>query len=188
VEPVRLHTTRLTLSVPTAADIDAVYEACQDAAIQRYTTVPSPYERSHAEGFITRAHTRWAEGVEATWALREDETLAGMVGLHGITYGGSGELGYWMAAPARGRGLLTEACRAVLDWGFDTSGAALQRIEWRAVVGNEPSARVARALGFRYEGVLRRALVNSFGRDDGWIAGLLPGDDRTPQAWPVLPD
>ena len=185
MDPVSLHTPRLTLTVPTASDAQAIFEACQDAAIQRYTTVPSPYERQHAEGFITLAQNRWAEGVEATWALRDGDRLAGMVGLHGITYGGNGELGYWMAAPARGRGLLTEAARAVIDWGFDRSGAALQRIEWQAVVGNVASARVARALWFRYEGVLRRALANSFGRDDGWIAGLLPGDDRVPQPWPV---
>jgi RimJ/RimL family protein N-acetyltransferase len=55
-------------------------------------------------------------------------------------------------------------------------------------VGNAGSARVARALGFRYEGVLRRALANSFGREDGWVAGLLPGDARMPQPWPVLTD
>lgn len=186
MEPVTLLTPRLTLSVPTEADVDAIFEACQDAAIQRYTTVPSPYERQHAEGFIPFARSRWTEGVEATWALREDGTLAGMVGLHGITLGGSGEIGYWMAPTARGRGLLTEAARAVIDWGFSTSGSALQRIEWRAVVGNVGSARVARALGFRYEGVLRRALANSLGREDGWIAGLLPTDDRMPQPWPVL--
>ena len=72
--------------------------------------------------------------------------------------------------------------------GLQRAGAALQRIEWRAVVGNVASARVARSLGFRYEGVLRSALSNSRGRDDGWIAGLLPGDDRMPQPWPVLED
>lgn len=188
MEPVTLHTARLTLSVPTDADVDAIFEACQDAAIQRYTTVPSPYERQDAEGFITFAQKRWAEGVEATWALRDGETLAGMIGLHGITLGGSGEIGYWMAPAARRRGLLTEAARAVVDWGFSSSGAALQRIEWRAVVGNVASARVARTLGFRYEGLLRRSLANSFGRDDGWIAGLLPGDDRMPQPWSVLED
>ena len=111
-----------------------------------------------------------------------------MVGLHGITLGGAGELGYWMAARSRRRGLLTEAARAVIDWGFSADGAALERIEWRAVVGNLGSARAARTLGFRYEGVLRRALSNSFGRDDGWVAGLLHSDDRMPQPWPVLVD
>lgn len=63
---------------------------------------------------------------------------------------------------------------------------SLSRIEWRAVVGNTGSARVARALGFRYEGMLRQALAGPSHRDDAWIAGLLPGDDRTPVAWPVL--
>jgi RimJ/RimL family protein N-acetyltransferase len=188
VQPVILRTERLTLSVPTEADVDAIFEACQDADIQRYTTVPSPYARQHAEGFIPFAQSRWREGVEATWAIREGETLAGMVGLHGISLGGAGELGYWMAAPLRRRGLLTEAARAVIDWGFSLDGAALQRIQWRAVVGNIGSARIARTLGFRYEGVLRRALSNSFGRDDGWVAGLLNTDDRMPQPWPPLQD
>jgi RimJ/RimL family protein N-acetyltransferase len=188
VEPVTLHTDRLTLSVPTEDDVDAIYAACQDAGIQRYTTVPAPYELAHAEGFIEFARTRWAEGVEATWAIREAGRLAGMIGLHGISPGGSGELGYWLASDARGRGLLAEAARQVIDWGFCADGPALQRIQWRAVVGNTASARVARALGFRYEGLLRRALPNSFGRDDGWIAGLLPSDDRMPQPWPVLED
>jgi hypothetical protein len=36
--------------------------------------------------------------------------------------------------------------------------------------------------------VLRRALSNSFGRDDAWVAGLLHTDDRMPQPWPVLED
>lgn len=188
MQPVVLRTERLTLSVPTDADVEAIYEACQDPEIQRYTTVPSPYERPHAEGFIGFAQGRWADGVEATWAIRQGDALAGMIGLHGITLGGAGELGYWMAAPARRRGLLTEAARAVIDWGFSLEGAALQRIEWRAVVGNAGSARAARTLGFRYEGTLRRALANSFGRDDGWIAGLLNTDDRMPQPWPVLED
>jgi RimJ/RimL family protein N-acetyltransferase len=188
VEPVTLHTERLTLSVPTDDDVDAIHAACQDGAIQRYTTVPSPYERQHAEGFISFARTRWAEGLEATWAIRDGDALAGMVGINGISPGGSGELGYWMAPGSRRRGLLTEAARAVIDWGFSADAAGLQRIEWRAVVGNVGSARAARALGFRYEGTLRSALANSFGRDDGWVAGLLPGDDRMPQTWPVLDD
>jgi RimJ/RimL family protein N-acetyltransferase len=186
VQPVTLRTERLSLSVPTDADVDAIYEACQDAAIQRYTTVPSPYERHHAEGFISFARSRWSEGVEATWAIREGDTLAGMIGIHRIAPGGTGEIGYWMAPGHRGRGLLTEAARATVDWGFSAAGPALARIEWRAVVGNVASAGVAHTLGFRYEGVLRKALANAFGRDDAWIAGLLPDDDRMPQPWPVL--
>jgi RimJ/RimL family protein N-acetyltransferase len=100
---------------------------------------------------------------------------------------GSAELGYWIAPASRERGFGTEASRAVIEWAFSPDGLDLHRIEWRAVVGNVGSARIARALGFHYEGTLRQALRNGSGvRDDGWIAGLLATDDRLPQEWPVL--
>ncbi len=185
--PVTLRTERLVLSVPTEADIDAIYEACQDPAIQRWVALPSPYERKHAEGFIPRVAEHWAKNSEYTWAIRAGGRFAGMIALlqHGDE---SSEIGYWMAPDARGHGILTEAARAVLDWGFAADGGALERIEWRAVAGNTASARSARTLGFRYEGLLRRGLVGNLGREDGWLAALLPTDDRMPQTWPVLRD
>lgn len=186
MEPVTLRTTRLGLSPPSEADVDAIYEACQDPLIQRYTTVPSPYAREHAEGFIVKTREWWAAGGETTWVLRVDGALAGVVGLHKVS-AGSAELGFWMAEGFRRGGYLTEACRAVLDWGFAPDGLDLVRVDWRAVAGNEASARVARRLGFRYEGTMRQSLVNHSGqRDDAWIGGLLRSDDREPQHWPVL--
>ncbi|MCT9818822.1 GNAT family N-acetyltransferase [Microbacterium sp. W1N] len=190
MEPVTLHTARLELSPPAEADIDAIYDACQDPLIQRYTTVPSPYAREHAEGFIAKTRDWWESGSEATWAIQHEGELAGMVGLHRMSAGaGSAEIGYWMTPAFRRGGYLTEACRAVVDFGFSPDGLDLVRISWRAVAGNEGSARLARRIGFRFEGAQRQALVNGAGvRDDGWMAGLLRTDDREPQPWPVLAD
>ncbi|HYP72918.1 MAG TPA: GNAT family N-acetyltransferase, partial [Microbacterium sp.] len=154
MEPATLTTTRLELSPPRESDVDAIFAACQDADLQRYTTVPSPYERHHAEGFVAKTREWWDAGSETTWAIRTGDGLVGMIGLHGLGRG-SGEIGYWMAPAARGHGLLTEAARAVIEWGFAQGGAGLTRIEWRAVVGNLASARTARTLGFRFEGTLR---------------------------------
>jgi RimJ/RimL family protein N-acetyltransferase len=186
MEPVTLHTERLELSAPTEADVEAIFAACQDADIQRYTTVPSPYTRADAEAFVPRVASEWESGAHLTWAMREGGTLTGMIGLYRVDGKGSGELGYWVAPGSRGRGLLTEASRAVIDWGFSADGLGLDRIEWHAVVGNIASARAARTLGFHYEGLRRQALVGSRGRDDGWSAALLRDDDRMPVAWPVL--
>ncbi len=188
MQPVTLTTARLELSPPAEDDVDAIFAACQDADIQRYTTVPSPYERDHAVGFVAKTAQWWESGSETTWAIRRDGALAGMVGLHRLGRG-DGELGYWMVPASRGAGLLTEAARAVIDWGLSPDGLGLARIEWRAVAGNIASARAARTLGFRYEGLLRGALVGGAGvRSDAWIAGLLPHDERTAQPWPVLAD
>lgn len=180
-----LRTERLELSPPRMSDVDAIYDACQDADIQRYTTVPSPYERHHAEEFIPRVAAQWDEGVHLTWAMREGDVLVGTIGLYRLDGAGAGELGYWVSPWSRRRGFVTEASRAVLDWGFAADGADLRRIEWRAVVGNVASARSARAVGFRYEGLLREGISGKSGRVDCWIAGVLRSDDRAAQPWPV---
>jgi RimJ/RimL family protein N-acetyltransferase len=186
MEPVVLRTERLELSIPVGADVDAIHAACQDPDIQRFTTVPQPYTRTHAVDFVAKTAQWWEEGANANWAIREQGTLVGMIGMYRID-GGAGEIGYWLAPHARGRGLLHEAAIAVLDWAFSDAGPNLARVEWRAVVGNFPSARSAQALGLRFEGTLRAGLRNGGDvRSDGWIAAILPGDDRTPVSWPVL--
>lgn len=187
MESVVLTTERLVLHAPTDADVDAITDACQDPELPRWTTVPSPYSREDAEAFVRLVTEHWNAGTEAVWGVYADGGLVGMIGLHNRTdhfTGATAELGYWVAASARGNGYLVEAAHAVIDWGFADLGLA--RIRWQAVVGNVPSARAARALGFRYEGLQRQALTSQRGRDDGWIAGLLPDDDRTPVDWPVL--
>ncbi|GAA5148098.1 GNAT family N-acetyltransferase [Microbacterium pseudoresistens] len=190
MQPVTLTTERLVLRAPGIDDADAITAACQDPEIPRWTTVPSPYTRADAEEFIDLVAQWWHDGNQTIWGIfvdgATDGALVGTIGLHHIAEhaaGGNAELGYWMAAEARGRGYLVEAARAVLDWGFDERGLA--RIQWRAVVGNVASARAARALGFRFEGTQRQALTSARGRDDGWIAALLPGDDRARVDWPI---
>jgi RimJ/RimL family protein N-acetyltransferase len=187
MEPVRLATERLVLASPTLDDIDAIAAACQDPEISRWTTVPSPYTRESAREFVEITARRWADGSHATWSMHADGILVGSIGLHHISdhpSGAQAELGYWVAASARGEGYVVEAARAVLDWAFGERGLA--RVDWRAVVGNVPSARAARALGFRYEGLQRQSLTSPRGRDDGWVGGLLATDDRTPVEWPIL--
>lgn len=180
-----VRTERLELSAPREADVAAIHAACQDAAIQRFTTVPSPYRESDAEEFIPLSRGWWEDGSEATWAIRLENRLVGMISLARLGSGGP-EIGYWISSSVRRQGIAAEAARAVVDWAFSPERPAIARIEWRAVVGNRGSAGVARAVGFRYEGLLRQAHHNSLGRADLWIGGLLRDDDRTPVAWPDL--
>jgi RimJ/RimL family protein N-acetyltransferase len=183
-EPVVLRTARLTLSRPVDADIDAIFDACQDPLIQDYTTVPSPYTHEDAVKFVALVGQWWDVGSELVWAIRDGDGLAGMIGVHRIK-DGAAELGYWLAPHARGRGYVSEAANTVVDFAFGP--LRLDRLEWHAVVGNHASARVARSLGFQLEGVRRHGLFHRGARVDGWIAGLLATDPRTPQTWPTLP-
>lgn len=186
MRPVELATPAAALSAPRAEDAEAIHRACQDPQIQQYTAVPVPYRRAHAEQFVRRATAGWAYGSSATWAVRAESELCGMISLDEIG-DGAARVGYWLSPGRRGQGLMTGALQAVCGWSF---GAPLRlaRVEWRAVVGNVASARVARRAGFRYAGVLRGAVITTAAvRADAWVADLLPGDDPAAAAsWWML--
>ena len=105
----------LVLSVPTGDDLDRITEICQEADIQEWTSIVRGYQRSDAEFFVEQIVAKgWSEGRELTWAVREagdDGASSTLVGMLGITLSGpegarTGEVGYWLAAAARGRGIL----------------------------------------------------------------------------------
>ena len=189
----------LVLSVPTGDDLNRITEICQDADIQEWTFVPRNYQRSDAQFFVEQVVAKgWSEGRELTWAIREADAGAppDLVGMLGITLSGpenarTGEVGYWLAAAARGRGTMTRAVAALIDTAFDPSGPlALSALRWRCdihetshgPVPNWASWKVAWSLGFQREGQVRRFLPNDGRLHDGWIATLLPDDPREPRA------
>ena len=189
----------LVLSVPTGDDLNRITEICQDADIQEWTFVPRNYQRSDAQFFVEQVVAKgWSEGSELTWAIREADAGAppDLVGMLGITLSGpenarTGEVGYWLAAAARGRGTMTRAVAALIDTAFDPSGPlALSALRWRCdihetshgPVPNWASWKVAWSLGFQREGQVRRFLPNDGRLHDGWIATLLPDDPREPRA------
>ena len=189
----------LVLSVPTGDDLDRITEICQDVDIQEWTFVPRNYQRSDAEFFVEQVVAKgWSEGRELNWAIREADAGAppDLVGMLGITLSGpenarTGEVGYWLAAAARGRGTMTRAVAALIDTAFDPSGPlALSALRWRCdihetshgSVPNWASWKVAWSLGFQREGRVRRFLPNDGRLHDGWIATLLPDDPREPRA------
>ena len=189
----------LVLSVPTGDDLDRITEICQDADIQEWTFVPRNYQRSDAQFFVEQVVAKgWSEGRELTWAIREADAGASpdLVGMLGITLSGpenarTGEVGYWLAAAARGRGTMIRAVAALIDTAFDPSGPlALSALRWRCdihetshgPVPNWASWKVAWSLGFQREGQVRRFLPNDGRLHDGWIATLLPDDPREPRA------
>ncbi|MFI0908606.1 GNAT family N-acetyltransferase [Streptomyces sioyaensis] len=181
MKPVTLATERLVLRPFDASDAPAVYAACQEPDIPRWTTVPSPYRREHAEQFAgTVVPEGWRHDTAYHFAVvtRAEGALVGAMGLVRLdrlrTPERQAELGYWTAKEQRGRGYTVEAARAVLRWAFCDLG--VERMEWLAEAGNEGSRAVARRLGFRMEGTLRAKLPREGTRRDVWIGSLLPSD------------
>ncbi len=178
MDPFELTDGVVLLRTPGPEDVDRITAICQDTDIQEWTTVPSPYRREDAEGFVG-AYVRdgWAAGTSCTWAVRDavDDALLGMVGIV-LEGAGSAEIGYWLAPGGRGRGVMSRAVALVVDASFGRIG--LTRLSWRAFVGNGPSRRVAERAGFRVEGELRGGGVQRGVRRDEWVGTLLRDDPR----------
>lgn len=181
-----LTTGRLRLRPLAPADTEAVYVACQDPDVQRWTTIPSPYERRHAEHFVERIVPRmWQAGTNFVFAVEPagGGPLLASVNAHNHT--GVWAVGYWTVKEHRGRGYTTEALRALTRWMFTELG--VERVEWRCEAGNEGSRAVALKAGFRLEGTLRAALLVKGTTRDAWIGALLPSDLGLPSGHPYLP-
>lgn len=158
-------------------DVDAVVAACQDPEIPRWTTVPSPYRREHALSWhmVSDVKRRSGEAIFLIVADAQTDELLGAIDVRVESANqGRGEIGYWLAAPARGRGAITRALVLLSRWAFD--GIGLGRVTVLAHPENEASQRVAERAGFTREGLLRGYALRNGEREDMFVFSLLPGD------------
>lgn len=154
-------------------DVPALVEICQDPEIPRWTSVPSPYTAEQARGFVGdvvagRFH-------ELALAITDPSTdaLLGAIGFR-LPEPVVGEVGYWVAAHARGRGVATGAVRLICAWAF--AELSLVRIQLHTLPGNAGSERVAERVGFTREGLLRSFAEMNGQRVDITMFSLLPGE------------
>ena len=84
------------------------------------------------------------------------------------------EIGYWIARDEEGKGIVTEASRALIRFAFKELG--LNRIEIRCSSVNERSSAIPKRLGFTKEGLLRQAEFRDGGLHDFEIYGLLASE------------
>jgi RimJ/RimL family protein N-acetyltransferase len=143
------------LRVPDRRDVDAIHAACQDGDIIRFTRVPYPYSRVHAQTFVRNSAHELRAGTAAHLVIADavTDTLLGCCGLMLDRPRRSAEVGYWVAPEQRRRGAASGAVRLLTGWAFDSLG--IVRVQLMADLRNEPSQAVARHCGFQQEGVLR---------------------------------
>ena len=118
---------------------------------------------------------------EAYAFLIFDQTSDQLLG--GITLGGvrrgvsqTGTLGYWMGAPHAGKGRMTRAVAAIVDFAF--SKLRLHRVEAACIPDNAPSIALLERNGFQREGYARGYLKIDGAWRDHVLFALVEGDAR----------
>jgi uncharacterized protein YhfF/predicted acetyltransferase len=92
-----------------SSDAEWIYTACQDEEVQRWTKVPRPYTREHAESFIKDKNDEFA-----AWAIIDSRSQnpVGVIGIHHVI-NGVASIGYWVAPWGRKSGAASTALRII---------------------------------------------------------------------------
>jgi RimJ/RimL family protein N-acetyltransferase len=148
----RIETERLILRPFTLDDAGDVFDYARDPRVGPIAGWPPHRSIEDSREIIRTVFS--SDGVAAV-VLKENGKAVGSVGFVDRHPAGrrpecpDDEIGYGLHPDYWGRGLMPEAVRAVLRWGFETRGYA--RIWCGHYAGNWRSAKVIRKCGFRYQ-------------------------------------
>ena len=163
----RLVTPRLVLRPPRTTDVTEIRRLLRanHEHLKPWNPVPPPGEDSSSitevSKTVLRQRREWKLGRGFVFMVAEREhptAFIGKIALSGIMRGAmyGAYLGYWMSSDTQGRGYVTEALAAVLDFGFGPAG--LHRVQAAIMPRNARSLRVIEKLSFRKEGYAERYL------------------------------
>jgi ribosomal-protein-alanine N-acetyltransferase len=174
-----LRTQRFLLRDLHETDFDVVHPYGCDLEVVRYQDW-GPNTEADTRDFLTRSVSSAQVEPRAAYELAVVElstnTLLGTVGLYVDERGTQGMMGYCFAKHAWGRGVATEAARAVMRFGFDD--LRLHRVWAGCDPDNVRSRRVLEKLGMRQEGHLRESVFVRSEFRDRLLFGILHDEWR----------
>lgn len=140
--------------------------------------IPFPYLEANADSWLQRrAEQSERLSREVCFAIRNpDGKLIGAVSADSLEPGTThkAEIGYWLAKPFWGQGIMTDAVRAYVNYAF--AELDLSKLTAHTFESNVPSARVLEKNGFKLEGRLRKHLCKDGELLDARFYGLLKED------------
>ena len=170
--PERIETGRLILRRFSIGDVQDVYAYASDPEWARYLpAIPRPYTFRDAEKFVAGTLLGHWE-TRPVWAIELHGKAVGGINLTFDWENRSGALGYSIARPHWGKGLMTEAAGAAIDAAFQ-SLPDLNRVWATADARNGASQRVMEKLGMVREALLRQHRFNRGEPFDEVLYGIL---------------
>jgi RimJ/RimL family protein N-acetyltransferase len=164
------------LSEFRSPDKPALVQHLNDRDIyDRTLRIPSPYTDASADDWLALvAKITEQQGRPVQFAVRSaDDALIGGCGFDGFQAGKShlAEVGYWLAKPYWGRGIMTAVVQRLCQHAFEEFG--LVKITAHVFPHNQASARVLAKCGFQEEGFLRKHFLKGGQFVDARLFALL---------------
>jgi RimJ/RimL family protein N-acetyltransferase len=175
--PTEIRTERLLLRPPRLEDVDAYFALVNDPEYAFFGSRQGADRASTERGLARIIATPWEQRPELAIVLSNE--LVGRVVLEVDRANETAALGYGVARTCWGRGVATEAARAMMEYGFE--GLGLAKVWARADPRNTASVRVLEKIGMVREGLLRSHLVVRGERVDRVYYGLLREEWETTQ-------
>lgn len=175
-----LHTPRLTLRPVRMSDAGDLYEYSSDPQVAQHVLWDAHTSIHQTRGYIRYLLRQYRSAAPSTFviALRSTGKVVGTIGFMWLqTENRSAEVGYSLSRAYWNQGLMTEALREVLRFGFDKLN--LNRIEAQHESDNPASGRVMLKAGMRREGTLRQRIYNKGRYTDVELYAVLRQDFRS---------
>jgi RimJ/RimL family protein N-acetyltransferase len=158
--PEVIRTERLVLRPWSLDDTEDVCRYANDVEWSRYLRIAQPYSLEDARRFIT-TQILLNRHEHPSWAIEHEARVVGGINLRLLSDLRIGVLGYSIARAVWGRGLATEAARAIVGAAFEGC-PKLAHVRAMVDARNLASLRVLEKIAMRREGVLR---LNRLGND-----------------------
>jgi len=119
--------------------------------------VTADYSLENAREFIRQTEKAVAENTSRAYGIFYREKIVGLISFVNFKWTSrSTEIGYWIDKNYEGKGIITESCKALVDYAFEEFG--MNRIEIRCATENVRSRRIPERLNFTLDGILRQSL------------------------------
>jgi len=178
-----LETTRLLLRPIELTDAEAVFEYAASPLVGPNAGWKPHQTIEEAKQFINYCIKKRDFGQPGNYAvvLKETNTMIGTCEIHSYK-DHKGEIGFVLHPGYWNKGIMTEAAKAVIVYGFEV--LKLKRLAYGHFVFNDRSKRVCEKLGFTFEGILRKKYMSYDGTaldeaiysiiDDDYLNGKIP--------------
>ena len=178
IEETTIESERFRMRPMRPSDAELVQQYVSDPEVALTTgEIPHPYPDGAAIEWISTHDDLRKKGQLEIFAIveRDSDLLVGAIDLRRGEFAHIHEVGYWVAREQWGRGICTEAVKALVDFAFERD-EKLMRIFAYSFPENPASARVQEKAGFQREGLLRHGLVRLTEPRDAFLSAIVRED------------